>query len=462
MICDITEFKENYINLILNGYGAIFAGAGLFCKEGYLNWQKTAEKVSAELRMELGKESNFFTAAQYYKNEKGGKGNTNLEIMNITLEEYQLTDNLFALAGLPIHTYWTSTYTTLIEDTLYEMGRKADIKSSTNCLTKNVRERAAVVYKRNGDVYFPEEGIVSKYDQDHYHETRSLFTDVLRGDFATKTFLFVGFSLDDPNLEHILSTLPMSLKENRRTHYIFLVKPEPDMGYQQAKLDIRIKDMERFGIQTVLFDSYRKIDEVIADISHYCSFKKLLFSGCAAEYGKYWEQNAAAAFFQSLSKKLVEKNYFIISNCNEEIGNQIFLGAVRALETNRWKSYGDSYSIRPMIADTRMSKNYHKKMVQEAGVVLFFFGNEEVDGETVLSESMLQEFEYAKEMGKFIIPLGFTGYVAKKILNEMKENETQYSYLKKYFESLSRMEKDESMVEIVLSVIDDIKDHFMR
>ena len=56
------------------------------------------------------------------------------------------------------------------------------------------------------------------------NEKRQLFTTALQGDLVSKTFLFIGFSFEDPNLKYILSRIRNLLDANRRTHYCLLEK----------------------------------------------------------------------------------------------------------------------------------------------------------------------------------------------------------------------------------------------
>ena len=86
-------------------------------------------------------------------------------------------------------------------------------------LSTTLSESDAIVYKMHGDYLDPSTCVITKDDYELYNEKRQLFTTALQGDLVSKTFLFIGFSFEDPNLKYILSRIRNLLDENRRTHY---------------------------------------------------------------------------------------------------------------------------------------------------------------------------------------------------------------------------------------------------
>jgi hypothetical protein len=60
-----------------------------------------------------------------------------------------------------------------------------------------------VLYKIHGDISRPHDVVLTKDDYESYY----IFTTVLQDYLVSKTFLFIGFSFDNPNLEYILSRI---------------------------------------------------------------------------------------------------------------------------------------------------------------------------------------------------------------------------------------------------------------
>lgn len=86
-------------------------------------------------------------------------------------------------------------------------NRKADVKTSQESLADNIYDRDAVVYKMHGDVRCPAKAVLTKDDYEIYGYRRPLFRAALQGDLVSKTFLFIGFSFEDPNLDYVLSQI---------------------------------------------------------------------------------------------------------------------------------------------------------------------------------------------------------------------------------------------------------------
>jgi hypothetical protein len=101
---------------------------------------------------------------------------------------------------------------------------------------------------------------------------------------------------------------------------------------------------------------------------------------------------------------------------------------------------------------------YRGDMISEAGISVFLFGNKLNDlGELVVANGMKEEFNIAKKMGKFIIPIGSTGYVAKWILDEVKMDLTTYWYLKESLDVLEYEEEESKIIDEIICIIERIR-----
>mgnify|MGYP000936953482 FL=1 len=178
------------------------------------------------------------------------------------------------LTRLPITTYWTTNYDKVIENGLINNNRRGDIKRKTDDLAISVSDSDAIVYKMHGDVDSPKDAVISKDDYERYSDKNSLFVTALRGDLVSKTFLFVGFSFEDPNLESILGKVNVLLGDNKREHYCIQKQVSEkdydgnteEYNYAKIKQDLKIKDLQRYGIETVLVDAYSEISDLILKI----------------------------------------------------------------------------------------------------------------------------------------------------------------------------------------------------
>lgn len=220
----ISTFLNEFSKAITEGYAAIFAGAGLSRSCGYTNWKELVKPFAEEVKLDVNKESDLVAITQYYVNKKHSRSSINQTIMTEFTKNVQLNDNILMLTKFPITTYWTTNYDRLLEDGLQRNNRKVDVKIDQESLANNIPDRDAILYKMHGDVMNPAKAVLTKDDYEKYEIDHRLFRTALQGDLINKTFLFIGFSFEDPNLKYILSQIRTLLGENIRTHYCFLNK----------------------------------------------------------------------------------------------------------------------------------------------------------------------------------------------------------------------------------------------
>lgn len=101
----------------------------------------------------------------------------------------------------------------------------------------------------------------------------SAFVSALRGALIEKTFLFLGFSFTDPNLDYILSRVCVLHEKHQRHHDYIQKKSLGKSGKvlknsitSKLKQDYFIRDLKRFGIQTVLVDEYADITSLLEKV----------------------------------------------------------------------------------------------------------------------------------------------------------------------------------------------------
>lgn len=268
-------FIKEYAKAVYEGNAAVFAGAGTSVGAGFVDWRTLVEPFANELNLDISKEKDLVRVTQYYVNSKGGRrGNISNKIIDEFSQNGKITDTLELLTRLPISTYWTTNYDQNIEKSLENQNRKADVKKQQEDLAISLRDRDAVVYKMHGDVTLPNKAIITKDDYEMYNETHSLFTTALKGDLVSKTFLFVGFSFEDPNLDDILGKIRVLLEKDNREHYCLLKKVElkdfnnsnEDFSAAKVRQELRIEDLKRYGIETILLDSYDEIPKLLSEI----------------------------------------------------------------------------------------------------------------------------------------------------------------------------------------------------
>src|SRR5580704_8504754 len=213
-------FVREYTRELHNKNAAVFAGAGLSMASGYVDWKGLLRNVIQDLGLDPDKEHDLVTLAQYHCNQAGGsKTSLTQTIFDHFKPTKTPTPNHRLLASLPIHTYWTTNYDKLIEKALEEAKKVPDVKYTLKHLSVTRLDRDVSVYKMHGDVDHPADAIISKDDYEAYPLKMSAFVSALRGDLVEKTFVFIGFSFTDPNIDFILSRVRVQYEKHQRHHY---------------------------------------------------------------------------------------------------------------------------------------------------------------------------------------------------------------------------------------------------
>jgi len=459
----LTQFVDKYIKSINAENAAIFAGAGMSVSTGLVNWRELLREMAQELNLDVDKETDLIALAQYYENEKGSRGSINDQLIEQFTKDVKESLNHQILASLPIRTYWTTNYDDLIEKTLEKFGKITDVKRCPENLAISIPRREAVIYKMHGDITMSHDAVLTKDDYESYNEKRQLFTTALQGDLVSKTFLFIGFSFEDPNLEYILSRIRILLGNHTPDHYCFFrtisedsYKIHEEYLYDKIKQEHRIKDLKRYGIQALMIDDYNEITDVLQLIQTKLRRRNIFISGAAHEYGYLGKLGAENLIF-NFSSKLAEKNYKIISGFGLGIGSSVINGTLAHVYTNHKGNLDDYLILRPFpqnISDHSQRKElwrkYRKTMLQEAGIAVFFFGNKLDNENLITSDGLIEEFEIAIELGLKVIPVGCTGYASKDIWQKVTSKYEDYypdnQELKDSIQLLGCENLDESLI----------------
>lgn len=131
-------------------------------------------------------------------------------------------------------------------------------------------------------------------------------TTALQGDLVSKTFLFIGFSFDDPNLKQVLSRIRVLLGENCRPHYFFVkqltineCRNEEEFKYKQHGMELQIADLLRYSIHAVRINEFSEISTILSRIKVRVNTQKIFIAGSSRNYGS-WSKKDAYDFLYTL------------------------------------------------------------------------------------------------------------------------------------------------------------------
>ena len=467
-------FVREYTKAIQNGTAAIFAGAGFSKSAGFVDWATLLKDIAEEIDLDSSKETgNLPALAQYYENEKGNRNRLSELIRNEFCDIKEPDENHLLLSHLPIHTYWTTNYDHLIEDCLRREKKKVDVKVTEGNMSISMYGADAVVYKMHGDVDLADKTILTQREYETYGERHPLMLNALTRDFQSNTFLFLGFSFTDSNLNHIVSQLKTIAERNDggvKTHYCIMRKPQQgidendaDFSYRLKKDELNHKNLLKYGIEIIQVDDFNEITEILRDLNKAYYQKTVYISGAVADYGN-WTKDTAERFVFKLGGSLVKNGYRIVTGYGLGIGNSVIGGVLNEVYMNKGKQLDDELIARPFPQgndDIRAKwPAYRKDMISYTGISIFLFGNKRnQDGDIVLSDGMQQEYDISESQGNILIPVAATGGMSQSLWEQLMKQyggEEPYKSLSKEYLAIrddNAYKDPDKLLECILDIV---------
>lgn len=451
MLVNLETFYGHFEKALEEGYAALFAGADLSRPSGFVNRKELLRDIANELGLDVDRESDI---EEFTKDAK-------------------LTENHRLITGLPIKTVWTTNYDQLLEQAYRETRKRPDVKIKQDDLAVTIPKRDVTIYKMHGDFSQPQNAVLTKEDYETYNEHRALFSEKLKGDLIEKTFLFLGFSFTDPNIDYILGRIRALLGQNQREHYCIMRRPQipkeegrakAQFKYEKTKLDLRIADLKRYGIRALLVDDYAEVTAILKELSRRSHRKDIFVSGSASDFSPMGRERVEK-LAREIGQEIIRKGHNLVSGIGLGIGGVVILGAMEELYTDDKSEFGDRTTLRPfpqgpprgMTRETFWTR-YREDMIANAGFAVFLCGNK-VDpstGKTVIASGVMKEFEITKRLNRYPIPVGATGHAARRIWEEVNGSLDRFfpnGGVKGHFQTLrDTKSSNEEIVEAIFAI----------
>lgn len=433
----LASFYEDFQSALDEDASALFVGAGLSVAAGYVNWKDLLRNLAADLDLDIDKETDLVALAQFHVNHSGGRAGVNRTLITELTKNATPTENHRLIADLPVSSLWTTNYDHLIEDALRAINRLVDRKVSKEDLARTRPRRDAVVYKMHGDIDRPEDAVLTKQDYDHFDRERNPFAVQLQGDLMSKTFLFLGFSFTDPNIEYVLARLRSSLKGNQRNHYWVVRDVQQERDYTShdvSRQKHRIQDLKGYGIRSILINSYSEITEMLRELRRRAHRKGVFISGSAHDYGAFGKDRAIE-FLRNVGSRLVLSGFNVVCGMGLGVGDAVCSGAIEAVYRQQGESLEKRTTLRPFpqaIPDPserkRVWRRYREDLLARGRSVIFVFGNkwDASRGTVIEADGVREEFEIACAEASYPIPIGSTGSVAAEIWTTVRADLAKY------------------------------------
>jgi hypothetical protein len=438
-----SEMLRHFAKELQSGNAALFVGAGLSKPSGFVDWKELMRDVASEIGLNVEKESDLIALAQYHVNSRsGGRNRLNRLLIEEFTKDSTLTENHQLIATLPVHTIWTTNYDELIETAFKQGHRHPDVKTTKENLATTLTNGDTVIYKMHGYCRQPQDAVLTKEDYETYAEKREVFSTALKGDLVERTFLFLGFSFTDPNIDYILSRIRGLLGQNQREHYCVMKWPDaPKDGtgaaqaeyeYQKRKLELRIADLSRYQIQTVMIKNYDEITEILSELNRRSHLKHIFVSGSAHDFSPLGKDRLER-FCARLGHEIIKRGFTLVSGFGVGVGGAVVLGGLEqlyadGLPLNRVSLFPFPQHEPAGITKSAFRTQHRTSVLSNSGFVVFISGNRVgVKGKKVVdAPGVLEEFGIATKLGKLVIPFGASGWAAQAIWRQVAAHPSKY------------------------------------
>lgn len=433
------RFIADYTEALLDGTAAVFVGAGISAAAGYPDWKQLLRDIGDELELEVDDVSDLAALAQWSIQTGGSRSRIQQVIDREIGEQRALPDSLRTLARLPLRHYWTTNYDELIERALTDAGRPRRVRATQGDLSQRHVPGAAVVYKMHGTVTDLSSVVISTDDYELYRRERGAFLPLLQAQLTSRAFLFVGMSLTDPNVRQVLGAIRDAFGKAPPAHYAIARKPsqaekESDAAFlaRQRQYQYWAKDLSRYGLTVVEVAEYAEIDELLESVARCVARRRVWVSGSwpwpdvEAPIGA----EKADLVANGLGAIVAELGLTLVSGTGQLVGSSAVGGFLQTLQQQGAWDLERRLIARPFPqagldgAVPRSSWSLlRSEMARLSGVVVFVGGLKRLNGEVVLADGVIEEYELARAAGSYLIPIAATGGAATEIYRRLRNSD---------------------------------------
>ena len=231
---EATTWPSSLIEELQTGNVIPFIGAGFSAPSGLPTWHdlltalmnEVADLGLSELRSQFDRGTITSLDAPELHQTLFGTRFPLLDYVVSRFSQPALPNNYHSLLGqFRVDTIITTNYDKLIERHFESRGDAVHpIWRDYHVSQYNERDALQVI-KLHGHVDDPESIVLSRQDYERYLETHQLLYALVSVLFATRTILFLGCSLSDPNISGLLRELRRRTGAFTRSHYVLLYSP---------------------------------------------------------------------------------------------------------------------------------------------------------------------------------------------------------------------------------------------
>lgn len=433
------RFLRDYSRDVEEGRAALLVGAGLSRAAGYVDWRGLLRELATDLGLDIDQEYDLPGVAQYHldaNNQDRGRLNRLLrehfqDARPVTTRAHE------ALARLPIADIWTTNYEDALERTFGLSGRVVDVKrlSAQASWTSDRPGSDVTIYKMHGDTDDVGAVILSKDDYETYEAKFPHVPRVLQAHMTQKSFLFVGFSLNDPNVDHVLAQQRAAFSQHQRQHWSIFKRESG--GVEAVRQSLRIKSLKRYGIETVLVDDYDDIPLLLEELADRLARRNVLVSASSGDATLLpgVERQKIEGIGEAVGQAVIATGHNLVSGVGLGVGAAVLAGAAQSVYGNH-ADPARRLALRPFPRPVGASSaerrvlwsKWREDMTRNVGIAIFVAGcRDDGSGGPEIAPGVLEEFELAVERGRaWPLPIGASGWAASELYARVSADRERY------------------------------------
>lgn len=448
---------KEFAKCLQDNRGAIFIGAGISRPSGFKSWFDLIRMMEKDIDVKINKDDNLLDIAQYIVNANSGNRGRLLKVLEehfTANENTKINDYHKYLAETKVKTIWTTNYDTMLEKAFY--GQDVIVRRCENdMLPRYITDNKIEIIKMHGCIEnpSPENIVLTKEDYEDYSITRPLTIERLRNDLMNKSFLFIGYSYRDSNIQNIMNQVRHLCKKKIMPHYMILEKEKDERTKKIQKL--WSDDLLRYGIHTCFYehDDHGVLVDILNNLSLRSRGNTIYVTGSHIELDNKDIVKKLGAELAKLS------NIKLINGQSEGIGKNILNAFIEYRIKNKidlhssLEIYPNPYAVNPEWDNTDEYlpelKKFRRDLMKNTHIMIMFDG----------AKGTNLEYKLALEVGSIVIPVKCSdsySQVLKDAINNTKVIETLEKYDKQYANKLKNNEN--VMVEDILQCIKNILD----
>lgn len=425
----IDRFLKEYPAALGDGTGAVFIGAGVSMAAGYPSWSQLLKDIGEELGVEAQDIHDLAALAQWSIHESGGETRVRNVIRDEIGKDLQIPEVLQTLARLPTRQIWTTNYDRLIERAFESLSRPLDVISCNADLAIRARSGATRLYKMHGSVDRLDDIVIATDHYELFRSKRAGYLPLLQAHLSSHSMLFVGLSFTDPNIKHVLSLIRECFVDAPPEHFAIVRPPqsgdfdnEQTFRTRQAQHRHWVRDLKRYGLVAVEIENYDEVPALLKRIERRVASKRLWVSGS-------WPLDLPGpktAHIHELAEKIgrfsASNGLCLVTGGGLVVGSAALSGFLQSLDPSGTWDLERRLIARPFPQPlpggqpiTSQWSSLRRELARQSGTVIFIGGLKRDGDQIVVADGVLQEYEFAREAGCFLLPIGAFGGAAQEI-----------------------------------------------